>query len=67
MATKPRHLQFEVSSSRRSVTRPRSCGVTKFTWEMVRNDTGQIASVGVEFFVLADDAPIRADYQFIER
>ena len=43
-------------------------GVTKFTWEMVRTDNpAEVASVGLEFFVCADDGRIRADYQFIEK
>jgi hypothetical protein len=37
----------------------------RFKWEMVRPD-GEVASVGYDFFLLADDGRIRADYQFIE-
>jgi hypothetical protein len=35
-------------------------------WEMVRTDSGEVAASGYEFFVLADDGRIDADYQFLE-
>lgn len=37
----------------------------RFTWEMVSAD-GDVAGVGLEFFVLAPDGRIKLDYQFIE-
>jgi hypothetical protein len=33
---------------------------------MVRTDSGEVAASGYEFFVLADDGRIDADYQFLE-
>jgi hypothetical protein len=41
--------------------------VVRFNWHMARRDTGHVAAVGFEFFVLADDGRIAADYQFIDR
>ena len=49
----------------------RPCGVqahhdaVRFKWEMLRPG-GEVASVGYDFFLLADDGRIRTDYQFIE-
>ena len=40
-------------------------GAVRFKWEMVRPG-GEVASVGYDFFLLADDGRIRHDYQFIE-
>jgi hypothetical protein len=37
-----------------------------FTWHMVPPGGGEIAAVGFDFFVLADDGRIRLDYQFTE-
>jgi hypothetical protein len=51
----------------------RSCGVVqshhgaaRVRWEMVRTESGEVAASGCEFFVLADDGRIDADYQFPE-
>ena len=41
--------------------------LVKFGWEMVRNEDGEVAGVGLAVMFLADDAGIREDYQFIER
>lgn len=41
-------------------------GAAKLRWEMVRTDTGEVAAAGSEFFVLAADGRIAADYQFLE-
>jgi hypothetical protein len=38
----------------------------KFSWEMVRTDNGEVGAAGTEFFLLADDGRIDADYQFLE-
>jgi hypothetical protein len=38
----------------------------RFTWNMVRRDSGEIAATGTEFLVLADDGRIQADYQFVD-
>ena len=41
--------------------------VVRFNWHMLRRATGEISAVGFEFFVLADDGRIAADYQFIDQ
>jgi len=35
-------------------------------WDMASRKEGRIVSIGVEFLLLAADARIREDYQFIE-
>ena len=40
--------------------------VVKLGWEMVKNDGGEVAAVGIDFLVLDADGRIRRDYQFIE-
>jgi hypothetical protein len=40
--------------------------VVKLGWEMVKNDGGDVAAVGIDFLVLDADGRIRRDYQFIE-
>jgi len=37
----------------------------KVQWEMVTVDDGSVASVGLEFLILADDGRIISDHQFI--
>jgi hypothetical protein len=37
----------------------------KVQWEMVNVDDGSVASVGLEFLILADDGRIISDHQFI--
>lgn len=41
-------------------------GAVRFRWEMVPAGGGKVASVGLEFLLLAPDGRIREDYQFIE-
>jgi hypothetical protein len=36
-----------------------------FNWEMVRPDSGEVVSVGLEFLQLCADGRIATDYQFI--
>ena len=40
--------------------------VLRFNWHMHRKATDEIIATGFEFFVLADDGRIQADYQFID-
>jgi hypothetical protein len=40
--------------------------VVKFNWEMISTDGEEVAAVGLEVFILAEDGRIEADYQFIE-
>jgi hypothetical protein len=42
-------------------------GAVKLRWEMVELGTGEVASAGEEFLVLADDGRIRSDHQFLVR
>jgi hypothetical protein len=41
-------------------------GAARLRWEMVRTVSGEVAASGCEFFILADDGRIDADYQFPE-
>lgn len=41
--------------------------VLRFNWHMARKADGHSVAIGFEFFVLADDGRIAADYQFIDR
>lgn len=41
--------------------------VLRFNWHMARKTDGHIVAIGFEFFVLAEDGRIAADYQFIDR
>jgi len=51
------------------VFRPRDAdghhGTVRLRWEMVKPG-GEVATVGADFLLLADDGRIRTDYQFIE-
>jgi hypothetical protein len=40
--------------------------VVKFRWEMVSNEDGSVAGVGLEFLVIDVEGRIRSDFQFIE-
>lgn len=40
--------------------------VARFNWHMLRKATNEIVATGFEFFVLAEDGRIQADYQFID-
>lgn len=40
-------------------------GAACFVWETVTTGSGQVVSVGQELMLLAGDARIREDYQFI--
>jgi hypothetical protein len=39
-------------------------GTAVVRWEMVRVDTGEVASIGTEFLILTPDGRIAADYQY---
>jgi hypothetical protein len=39
----------------------------RFNWEMVGADGGEVATVGLEVFVLDNNGRILADYQFLEK
>jgi hypothetical protein len=39
--------------------------IVTFNWEMIRPDSGEVVSVGLEFLELGADGRIATDYQFI--
>jgi SnoaL-like domain len=41
-------------------------GAVRFNWEVVAVEYGDVAGVGFEFLLLAEDGRIRIDYQFID-
>jgi hypothetical protein len=59
-----------MSHSASMLFRPRNVAghhdAVRFLWEMVSISDGKVISVGLDFFVLAEDGRIRTDYQFIE-
>jgi hypothetical protein len=40
--------------------------VVKFNWEMVRSDTREVTSAGLEILIVDEGGLIETDYQFIE-
>jgi len=51
---------------RSAVNADRHHDAVRFNWEVVAVERGDVAGVGFEFLLLAEDGRIRRDYQFID-
>ncbi len=51
---------------RSAVNADRHNDAVRFNWEVVAVECGDVAGVGFEFLLLAEDGRIRRDYQFID-